>query len=100
MSDFTTKAQEAHRIIGEILLRDWDPIGVAHVPEAQDEYDAYIAEVYRLVSRRASSQQVFDYLWWVETQHMALRGDRQRTERVAQRLAELAEGGMMPGSVT
>lgn len=72
-------------------MEEWDPIGVAGVREAKDEYDAYVAEVYRLLSRRVSAQQLFEYLWWVETVHMALRGDRQRTLAVADRLAKLAD---------
>jgi hypothetical protein len=30
----------------QILLRDWDPIGVQHAPEASDEYDAYADRAY------------------------------------------------------
>ena len=98
MSDFAARAQKAHREIAEIMMKEWDPIGVSGVPEANDEYDAYVAEVYRLLSRRASSNEIFEYLWWVETEHMALRGDRQRTLRVSSRLADLIETGVMPGS--
>jgi hypothetical protein len=93
MSDFTSKARETHRKIAEILMQEWDPIGVAGILEAQDEYDAYVAEVFRLLTRRASLQQLFEYLWWVETVHMALRGDRQRTQAVAERLTRLVPEG-------
>ena len=41
------------------------PIGIAGLSEAQDEYDAYVVEVYRLLSRRAGAQTIFDYLCWV-----------------------------------
>jgi hypothetical protein len=98
MSDFAAKAQEAQRRIREILMTEWDPIGVAGIPEAQNEYDAYISEVYRLLSRRASATELFDSLWWAETEHMGLRGNRQRTENVAQHLAELLESGVPPGT--
>ena len=40
MSDYKDRAQRYHHAIREILLRDWDPVGVADVPEAQDEYDS------------------------------------------------------------
>jgi len=98
MSDFAAKAREAQRQIREILMKEWDPIGVAGIPEAQDEYDAYVSEVYRLLSRRASAKELFDSLWWVETEHMGLRGNRQRTQMVAERLARLLESGVLPGS--
>lgn len=89
MSNLSDKAQRYHSSIREILLKEWDPIGVGHLNEAEDEYDAYVTEVYRLVSRRATANQILDYLWWVETEHMALCGDRQRTEKIAERLATL-----------
>lgn len=96
--DFAEQAHQAHETIREILMREWDPIGVSEIREAQDEYDAYVADVYRLLSRRASTNEVFDCLWWLETEHMGLSGDRQRTRRIAERLFELAEKGALPGA--
>ena len=52
MSDRLEQARDYHAAIREILLRDWDPIGVADVPEAQDEYDSYISQIYGLLIRR------------------------------------------------
>ncbi len=98
MSDFAAKAKEVQKVIYEILMKEWDPIGVAGIPEAQSEYDAYVSEVYRLLSRRASVQELFDSLWWVETKHMGLRGNQQRTQKVAEHLAELLDSGALPGS--
>jgi hypothetical protein len=98
MPDFAAKAREAQRQISEILMTDWDPIGVAGTPEAQGEYDAYVSEIYRLLSRRASVRELFESLWWVETEHMGLRGNRQRTQMVAERLMQLLENGVLPGS--
>lgn len=92
MSDFVAKARDAHLAIKQILLNEWDPIGIAELAEAQDEYDAYIADVCRLLSRRAGVHEVFDYLWWIETMHMGLCGDRQRTEKIAERLIGLLLG--------
>lgn len=42
----TKCASRAHRAqIRTVLLRDWDPIGVQDVEEAQDEYDPYIPKI-------------------------------------------------------
>jgi hypothetical protein len=98
MSDFATRAREAHAIIKRILLNEWDPIGVSEFPEAENEYDAYVSEVYRLLSRRSSAGEIFDYLWWLETKHMGLCGDRRRTEKIADRLAGLIADGILPGT--
>ncbi len=98
MSDLAKKAKEAHAAIKRVLLTKWDPIGVSEVAEAQDEYDAYVSEVYRLLLRGAVARQVFDYLWWVETKHMGLCGDRQRTEKVAERLVAVFSEGLSRGT--
>ncbi len=78
--------QEAIR---SILLKEWDPIGVKDVPEAQDEYDSYIPGVYKLLINRESSEKIFQYLWKVETDYMGLYGNRNHTRSIAKKLAEL-----------
>jgi hypothetical protein len=73
------RAREIKKRIGQIqqsirlvLLHDWDPIGVAQEPQAQDEYDSYTGEVYRLLASAASEQQVADRLRNIETDRMGL----------------------------
>jgi hypothetical protein len=70
-------------------MHQWDPIGVSDIPEADDEYDSYVPAIYKLLLERAPAQEVFDYLWWAETEHMCLSGNRLTTEAVAARLVEL-----------
>jgi hypothetical protein len=89
MSTALARAQRLHRAIHQALIEEWDPIGVGSFPEAADEYDGYIPTIYKLLIRRASKQEIFDYLWWLETEHMGLSGDRQATEHFAARLLEL-----------
>lgn len=100
MSEFLERARRAHDAIKQTLLTEWDPIGVSEIPEAQDEYDAYVGDVYRLLSRRAVTQEVFDYLWWLEQEHMGLSGDRQRTQRIAERLVAFVAEGLIPGTTS
>jgi len=71
-------------------MREWDPIGVAGVVEAQDEYDSYISQIFGILIRHEPKQKLVDYLWWAETEHMGLYGNRQRTERVADSLIGLS----------
>jgi hypothetical protein len=61
-----TRAREIHAAIGQILLLDWDPIGVRDVPEAQDEYDSYVGGVYRLLAAGASPEAVAEHLCALE----------------------------------
>ena len=58
--------------IRNVLLREWDPIGVIDIPEAQDEYDSYIGGVYGLLASRASAAQVAEHLRKIEFEQMGL----------------------------
>ena len=91
MSDHLHQARIYHAAIREVLLHEWDPIGVGDIVEAQDEYDSYVSQVHVLLVRREALYKMVDFLWWVETQHMGLRGNRRRTEQVAERLLRLPE---------
>jgi hypothetical protein len=89
MSGKRDKARAMHEEIRLALLREWDPIGIADAQNAKDEYDEYVPTVYKLLIRRAHESEIFDYLWWLETTHMGLCGDRQRTLAFARRLTKI-----------
>ncbi len=56
-----------------IILHDnWDPIGVSEIPEAHDEYDAYVPKVVDLVLGTTDGSDVATYLSWVATERMGL----------------------------
>jgi hypothetical protein len=81
------KIQESIR---QLLLRDWDPIGVADEPQAQGEYDSYVGAVYRLLASGASEREIADYLWKIETDGMELSSpDPSALLPVARRLKAL-----------
>ena len=89
MNERLEQAKIYHAAISKVLMRDWDPIGVADIPEAADEYDSYVSQVHGLLIRREPLYKMVDFLWWVETEHMGLRGNRRRTEHVADQLLRL-----------
>ena len=96
MRDSSRKATlaEAERYLKSIktaLPSEWDPIGVKHFPEAQDEYDSYAPHIYTLLITRRPRHELYDYLWRLETEHMGLTGDRQATERFAERLLRIPQ---------
>jgi hypothetical protein len=66
------RAEDILQTIRQTLMQYWDPIGVAGVPGAQDEYDSYIGPVYRLLSSGASDAELVDYLYKTETETMGL----------------------------
>jgi hypothetical protein len=86
------RAKHLQRAIREGLMQEWDPIGVKDIPEAGDEYGGYVGQIYQLLDSGAPVEEVFKFLWWVETEHMGLPGDRATTERFAHRLVELRQG--------
>ena len=91
MSDWTKRAKRYHDAIRTILLKEWDPIGVADIPEAQDEYDAYVPGVYKRLISRASEEEIFTYLWEIETEYMGLCGNSSHTRAIAKRLIALID---------
>lgn len=91
MSEFVNRAKGYQESIREVLLREWDPIGIGDIPEAQSEYDGYIHEIHLMLIQRGTRQGLIDHLWWIETEHMGLYGNRSRTEAIADRLMGLGE---------
>lgn len=76
--------------IQKILLKEWDPIGIQDIPEAQDEYDSYISSIYKLIKSSKTESELFEYLWWIETEHMGLSGNKTHTKAIAQKLFMLS----------
>lgn len=66
--------------INDLLLHKWDPIGVAGITGAEDEYAQYVGDILNLVQRSSSYEELFEYLWKIETDYMGLKGNRKKTE--------------------
>lgn len=58
--------------IRQVLLNDWDPIGIKDVPEAQDEYDSYMGVIYTMIESHTPAKEVAEYLIKIETEEMGL----------------------------
>ncbi len=75
------------REVRRILMKYWDPIGVADVPSAGDEYDDYIHRVIKiLLNDRPSKVELINYLIKIEKEEMGLDGDRRRARQAANKL--------------
>ncbi|MHA4733494.1 hypothetical protein [Ensifer adhaerens] len=60
-------------LVRDVLLRDWDPIGISDIPEVKDEYDAYADVVLgMLINENATAEDIANYLFKIATEHMAL----------------------------
>jgi hypothetical protein len=90
-ADFRNRARLFHEAIRRALLKEWDPIGVSGIAQAQDEYDSYVPTIYKMLISRKPRHEIFDYLWWLETEHMTLTGNRRATERFVDRLMQIPD---------
>jgi hypothetical protein len=48
--------------VKKILWEDWDPIGVNHSDHGQDEYDAYVIPICRLLAARPAEAVIHNEL--------------------------------------
>jgi hypothetical protein len=71
------------RQISDVLLDQWDPLGVRGQPGPHLEYDHYAHDVYGLLARGASAVQISRYL------HFAEGTELQRPELVERDLSSL-----------
>jgi hypothetical protein len=58
--------------IHDVLIEVWDPIGIGDEPNAQDEYDDYIGELYQLLVSGADDAGIIEYLYWAVHDNMGL----------------------------
>ena len=58
--------------LAKILMKHWDPIGVADSSEAEGEYETYVPHVGQLLRPQAPADEIADYLTTIRTQRMEL----------------------------
>ncbi len=63
---------ELYKRADEVLHYLWDPIGVAEVPEARDEYHSYLGPVFSRLKTTKDGKDISDYLISVEKEMMGL----------------------------
>ena len=96
MSDFKNNTKETLTLpvaVKRILFENWDPIGVRNIPGAQTEYDGYVSKICRMIETSSSESAIFNHLWEIETNRMALPGNRENTITVAAMLYALGKEG-------
>ena len=78
------------QMVRAILLNDWDPIGIAGIREAADEYDRYVGPVAQMIVAGTSASDLSNYLIGVEVEAMGLNGNHDRARAVAAKLKNIA----------
>jgi len=79
--------------IREVLLNDWDPMGLHDAAVPPDDYDDVAREVHAILTGpEASAERVAAYLRWIERARMGLqRRPGQATAAAARLMALLDE---------
>jgi hypothetical protein len=60
-----SRAAKIQDSIRQVLYRDWNPVGFGDALPA-DEYDSYIAPVYRILVGSRSEQELIEFLFSTE----------------------------------
>lgn len=81
---------EIQESIRQILVKDWDPIGICCDPNVADEYDAYIAPIYRILVGTRSESDLIECLQQIERNEIGVGpAEAERLRPVAEKLLEL-----------
>ena len=84
------RAADIQNSIRLVLFRDWDPIGVNTNPKLNDEYDAYIAPVYRILIGSRSEEALITLLQKTECDQIGLKSaSAEQLRGVARKLLAL-----------
>jgi hypothetical protein len=67
----------------------WDPIGVCEEPNAQDEYDTYLGDVFALLISGASDDQVSEHLLRIVTEQMELPAKKEDMQHTVSALRQI-----------
>lgn len=78
--------------IREVLLREWDPMGLSDAPGTPDDYDAVAREVHALVTDPGvTAERIAHYLEWAEDELMGLQRRPDAARTAARRVLALRD---------
>jgi hypothetical protein len=80
--------KELYQRVNEVLHYIWDPIGVRGEPNARDEYDSYVPQIYSLLQRDAAAEEIATHLDRIATEDMGLNSNKKHALLTAQTLRD------------
>jgi hypothetical protein len=86
MSQLSPHDLALYRAVDEVLHYLWDPIGVASVPEARDEYHGYLPHVFGMLRSGSNEDELAEYLGDVATNRMGLSARPDHDRVIARQL--------------
>ena len=75
----------------EVMHYVWDPIGIAGVPQARDEYDSYLPQVFSMLIGKTKEVEIAAYLTGIEDERMGLTPSPEKAAQVAAILTDWCE---------
>ena len=82
---------ELYNTIDKILYKEWDPIGVAGIKEAREEYYSYLAHIFSLVKQHANAKEIAEYLHWVVNERMGMNSNLEHHLPYAEKIIAVAK---------
>ncbi|BDU18142.1 hypothetical protein LA521A_33430 [Lysobacter auxotrophicus] len=79
------------RRISEVLHYVWDPCQAAQVPQARDEYESYVPQVYAALAAGASAGALAKLLAEIERSPIGSGGSAESNQEVGDLLVEWRE---------
>jgi hypothetical protein len=76
--------------IRNLLMKEWDPIGVRGIPEAADEYDSSAGSIGRMLREGRTVDELAAHLTYISTERMGLADTthtRDKDKSVAEQIA-------------
>ncbi|WP_088744271.1 hypothetical protein [Cobetia sp. QF-1] len=86
------RASKLYKAVREAVHQQWDPIGVCSYTDEMGEYDSYVPNLCEILINEASEDEVFNFLWIVETESMGLSGDEKATRDFSNVLVIIKNG--------
>lgn len=77
------------KIVKDILMNDWDPIGVKNNPNAKAEYDEYALRIVGMLYNGSNENKIVEYLNTVVTQDLGLPVNDGVSKMVSKKLVAL-----------
>lgn len=83
--------KELYQRTNEVMHYVWDPIGVAGIPQARDEYDSYLPQVFAMLIERKDEGEIAAYLTGIEDKRMGLTPSPEKASQVVSMLTDWRE---------
>ena len=83
---------KANEEVKNILMNDWDPIGVKSNPNAKAEYDQYALRIVGMLYNGTTQDSLADYLDKIVTEDLGLSSNKNKSIEVSKKLLAVKLG--------